>query len=95
MSLDELKNRMKKFDESDVAKKYKLEHRCASDETCVKCQIINDYDGNIVAVLHTYMKDEAQTLIDSKGQQVVVQGIKSKLNQGKVKVKNDFEVEVS
>lgn len=85
---------MKKFDETEIAKKYRLEHRGALDETCVKCQIIRDDRGNVIAVLHTYMKDEDQTLKDEKGNLVTVAGLKTKISQGKVRIKNDFEVEV-
>jgi hypothetical protein len=71
-----------------------LKHIARDDETCIECEVKYDAYGYVVAVIHKYMNDNDATVTLPDGRQVAVEGLRTKVARGRVKIINDFKVEV-
>jgi hypothetical protein len=71
-----------------------LKHTARDNETCIECEIKYDAYGYVIAVIHKYMNDNDTTVTLPDGRQAVVEGLRSKVARGKVRIVNDFKVEV-
>jgi hypothetical protein len=71
-----------------------LKHLAGENETCIECEIKYDVYGYVIAVIHKYMNDNDATITMPDGRQVVVEGLRTKVARGRVKIINDFKVEV-
>jgi hypothetical protein len=71
-----------------------IKHIPPPNHTCVKCEVKYDDYGYIVGVIHVYMPDEDVEVTLPDGTKTMVEGLKSKIAKGKVRVKSDYEVEV-
>ncbi|MEM4975842.1 MAG: hypothetical protein QXT64_00785 [Desulfurococcaceae archaeon] len=84
-----LKTVVKSVDVINAIRLRSLKHIPMPGMTCIKCELKYDDYGYIVGCLHYMMNDE-DTVVDGK----VVEGLKTKIAKGKVRIKSDYEVEI-
>jgi len=63
--------------------------------TCIKCEVKYDDYGYVIGVVHHWMHDEDTEITQPDGTKTAVPGLKTRIEQRKVKLLSDYEVEVS
>lgn len=71
-----------------------LKHAPTAGCTCVKCEVKYDAYGYVVGALHYWVPDEDTFVELPDGTKARVEGLKTKIAQGKVRILSDYEVKV-